>query len=224
MEVCQYEAQIETAIKEPKAETLVLTDDGMHLTAFWARLLCGCGTDGRFDPIYVMENIIPLFDSSYNFEIVDVKDWKKSEFLQAYYNPETNKIVIRSDVYERALAGIALDVIIIAHEVVHCIQSIALRLLNAMQCVEFKTALCGNDSYEMQQHELQTDKITSLVLSPDSLTEGKTDEEIMQKYLVSPLIQFVCGLIKTAGKNLIEALNDTNFFNTEIKEVERCAV
>ena len=58
MEVCQYEAQIETAIKEPVAEALVLTDDGMHLTAFWARLLCGCGTDGRFDPIFVMENII----------------------------------------------------------------------------------------------------------------------------------------------------------------------
>lgn len=221
MEVCQYEAQIETAIKEPKAEALVLTDDGMHLTAFWARLLCGCGTDGRFDPIYVMENIIPLFDSSYNFEIVDVKDWKNSEFLQAYYNPETNKIVIRSDVYERALAGIALDVIIIAHEVVHCIQSIVMRFLNAMQCVEFKTALCRNDSSEMQQHELQTDKITSLVLSPERLIEGKTDEEIMQKYLVSPLIQFVCGLIKTAGKNLLEALNDTRNFT---QEVERCAV
>lgn len=221
MEVCQYEAQIETAIKEPAAEALVLTDDGMHLTAFWARILCGCGTDGRFEPIYVMENIIPLFDSSYNFEIIDVKDWKKSEFLQAYYNPETNKIVIRSDVYERALAGIALDVVIIAHEVVHCIQSIVMRFLNAMQCVEFKTALCSTDSSEMQQHELQTDKITSLVLSPERLIEGKTDEEIMQKYLVSPLIQFVCGLIKTAGKNLLEALNDTRNFT---QEVERCAV
>jgi hypothetical protein len=224
MEVYQYEAQIETAIKKPKAEALVLTDDGMHLTAFWARLLCGCGTDGRFDPIYVMENIIPLFDKSFNYEIIDVKDWKKSEFLQAYYNPETNKIVIRSDVYERVLAGIALDVVIIAHEVVHCIQSIVMRFLNAMKCVEFKTALCSNDSYEMQQHELQTDKITSLVLSPDSLTEGKTDDEILQQYFINPLIQFLCGLIKTAGKNLIEALNDTNVFNTEIKEVERCAV
>ena len=224
MEASQYEGQIETAIKEPKAEALVLTDDGMHLTAFWTRLLCGCGTDGRFDPIFVMENIIPLFDKSFNYEIVDAGTWKKGEFLQAYYNPEENKIVIRSDVYERALAGVALDVIIIAHEVVHCIQSIALRFFNAMQCVEFKTALCGNGSSEMQQHELQTDKITSLVLRPESLIEGKTDEEIMQKYLVSPLIQFVCGLIKTAGKNLIEDLNDKSYFTQMDKEVERCAV
>ena len=95
--------------------------------------------------------------------------------------------------------------------------------MNAMQCVEFKTAICSNDSNEMQQHELQTDRITSLVLSPDSLTEGKTDNEILQQYFINPLIQFVCGLIKTAGKNLLEALNDTNCYN-EVKEVERCAV
>ena len=221
MEVCQYEAQIETAIKEPKAEAIVLTDDGMHLTAFWARLLCGCGTDGRFEPTFVMENIIPLFDSSFNYEIVEANAWNQNEFLQAYYSPEANKIVIRSDVYERALAGVALDVITIAHEVVHCIQSIVMRFLNAMQCVEFKTALCSNDSYEMQQHELQTDKITSLVLSPDRLTEGKTDDEILQQYFINPLIQFVCGLVKAAGKNLMEALNDTNYF---MQEVERCAV
>lgn len=221
MEVCQYEAQIETAIKEPKAEAIVLTDDGMHLTAFWARLLCGCGTDGRFEPIYVMENIIPLFDSSFNYEIVEANAWNRNEFLQAYYNPEENKIVIRSDVYECALAGVALDVITIAHEVVHCIQSIVMRFLNAMQCVEFKTALCSNDSYEMQQHELQTDKITSLVLSPDRLIEGKTDDEILQQYFINPLIQFVCGLVKAVGKNLMEALNDTNYF---MQEVEKCAV
>lgn len=223
MDVCHYDVQVKTAIKEQKAEAIVLTDDGMNLTAFWTRLLCGCGTDGRFEPIYVMENIIPLFDSSFNYEIVERENWFYDEYLQAFYTPEANKIVIRSDVYERALAGITLDVITIAHEVVHCIQSIVMRFLNAMQCVEFKTALCSNDSNEMQQHELQTDRITSLVLSPDSLTEGKTDNEILQQYFINPLIQFVCGLIKTAGKNLLEALNDTNCYN-EVKEVERCAV
>ena len=223
MDVCHYDVQVKTAIKEQKAEAIVLTDDGMNLTAFWTRLLCGCGTDGRFEPIYVMENIIPLFDSSFNYEIVERENWFYGEYLQAFYTPEANKIVIRDDVYERALAGVALDVITIAHEVVHCIQSIVMRFLNAMQCVEFKTAICSNDSNEMQQHELQTDRITSLVLSPDSLTEGKTDNEILQQYFINPLIQFICGLIKTAGKNLLETLNDTNCYN-EVKEVERCAV
>ena len=223
MDGCHYDVKVKTAIKEQKAEAIVLTDDGMNLTAFWTRLLCGCGTDGKFEPIYVMENIIPLFDKSFNYEILERESWFYGEYLQAFYTPEANKIVIRDDVYERALAGVALDVITIAHEVVHCIQSIVMRFLNAMQCVEFKTAICSNDSNEMQQHELQTDRITSLVLSPDSLTEGKTDNEILQQYFINPLIQFVCGLIKTAGKNLLEALNDTNCYN-EVKEVERCAV
>lgn len=221
MEVCQYEEQIETAIEEPKAEVIVLTDDRMHLAAFWTRLLCGCGTDGRFEPVFVMENIIPLFDSSFNYEIVELDEWKYSEFLQAFYSPEANKIVIRGDVYERAVAGVALDTITVAHEVTHCIQSIIMRFLNAMQCVGFKTAMCAKDSREMLQHELQTDRITSLMLSPASLTEGKTDEEIVQKYLVSPLLQFLCGIIKIAGKSLLEALNDTEHIKME---VERCAV
>lgn len=221
MEVCQYEQQIETAIEEPKAEAIVLTDDGMHLAAFWTRLLCGCGTDGRFEPVFVMENIIPLFDSSFNYEIVELDEWKYNKFLQAFYSPEANKIVIRGDVYERAVAGVALDTITVAHEVTHCIQSIIMRFLNAMQCVEFKTAMCAKDSSEMLQHEMQTDKITSLMLSPASLIEGKTDEEIVQKYLVSPLLRFLCGIIKIAGKSLLEALNDTDYIKME---VERCAV
>ena len=80
MEACQYEAQIKTAVKEQKAETIVLTDDGMNLTAFWTRLLCGCGTDGRFEPVYVMENIIPLFDKSFNYEILERESWFYGEY------------------------------------------------------------------------------------------------------------------------------------------------
>lgn len=221
MEVCQYEPKIEASIKDPKAEAIVLTDDGMHLAAFWARFLCGYGTDGKFDPIYVMENVIPLFDNSFNYRIVEEDKWLYGDYLQAYYSPEANEIVIRGDVYDRAFAGVALDVIIVTHEVVHCIQSIITRFFNAMQCVEFKTAMCANDSPEMQRHELQTDMITSLVLSPDRLVEGKTDHEIMQQYFVTPLLQFICGLVKTAGKDLLEILNETNCLK---KEVETCTV
>lgn len=217
MEVCQNEAQIKTAIKEPKAEALVLTENGIHLTAFWARLLSGCGTDEKFDPIFVMENVITRFDSSFNYEIVEKAKWLHGEFLQAYYSPEKNKIVIRGDVYERALAGEPLDVITVAHEVMHCVQSIVMRVLNAMKCIEFKTALCGDGTDEMRHHELQTDRITSLVLSPESLTEGKSDDEIIGNYLIVPMLQLTTGLIKMAGRTLIEALNDTN---QTIKEVE----
>ena len=82
------------------AEAIVLTEDGMHITAFWSRLLCGCGRNGRFEPIFVMENIIPLVDCSFNYRIIEKGEWQWSVYEKAFYNPAVNEIIIRSDVYE----------------------------------------------------------------------------------------------------------------------------
>lgn len=207
---------------EKHAETLVLTEDGINIAAFWLRLLCGCGTDGRFEPIFVMENVIPFFDNSFNYEIAEKSLWKYGEYMPAYYNPLANKIVIRSDVYDGALEGNAMDTITIAHEVVHCIQSIIMRFLDAIKCVDFKTELCKANSSEMKKHEIQTDRITSLVMCPERLVQGKTEDEVVQQYFVRPLVQFMCGLVKTAGKSLLEVLDGANC--DVKKEVEACAI
>lgn len=206
MEERHYE-NIELKANGNGAQAIVLSEDGMCLAAFWSRLLCGCGTEGTFEPVFVMENIIPLFDTSFNYEIVEKSSWNYSEFLQAYYSPEQNKIVIRSDVYEGALSGNAMDIITVAHEVVHCIESIIMRFLNALKCVDFKTEFCKENSKEMLHHEFQTDRITNLVLRPEILTIGKSDEEIIQKYFVAPLVQFTLGVVKMAGEALKESLN-----------------
>ena len=203
MEVCQCDGQ-------QNAEAIVLTEDGMHITAFWSRLLCGCGRNGRFEPIFVMENIIPLVDCSFNYRIIEKGEWQWSVYEKAFYNPAVNEIIIRSDVYEGALNGVVIDVITLAHEVVHCIQSIIMRFLNAINCVDFKTELCKANSDEMAHHELQTDKITSLVLCPEKLLQGKSDDEIVQMYFINPLVQFICGLIKMSCKELLDALDDMN--------------
>lgn len=203
MEVCQCDGQ-------QNAEAIVLAEDGMHITAFWSRLLCGCGRNGRFEPIFVMENLIPLFDSTFNYRIIDEAEWRWSVYEKAFYNPTANEIIIRSDVYEGALNGKVIDVITLAHEVVHCIQSIIMRFLNAFNCVEFKTELCKANSDEMAHHELQTDRITALVLFPEKFLQGKSEDEIVQKYFINPLIQFMCGLIKVSCKGLLEALDDMN--------------
>ena len=203
MDVCQCDGQ-------QNAEAIVLTEDGMHITAFWSRLLCGCGRNGRFEPIFVMENIIPLVDNTFNYRIIEKGEWQWSIFEKAFYNPAVNEIIIRSDVYEGALNGVVIDVITLAHEVVHCIQSIIMRFLNAINCVDFKTELCKANSDEMAHHELQTDKITSLVLCPEKLLQGKSDDEIVQMYFINPLVQFICGLIKMSCKELLDALDDMN--------------
>ena len=62
----------------------------------------------------------------------------------------------------------------------------------------------------MAHHELQTDRITALVLFPEKFLQGKSEDEIVQKYFINPLIQFMCGLIKVSCKGLLEALDDMN--------------
>lgn len=109
---------------EQMEKTIVLTEKGMHLAAFWSRLLCGCGTSGRFEPIFAMENILPVFDRTFNYRIVEKTEWKRPQCEAAFYIPAENEIVIRSDVYEGAMNGVAMDVITVAHEVVHYLQAI----------------------------------------------------------------------------------------------------
>ena len=58
MEVNQYDVE-----ENQTLTTLVLSKDGVNLAAFWARMLTGFGFNKRFNPLYVMENIVPNFDS-----------------------------------------------------------------------------------------------------------------------------------------------------------------
>lgn len=213
MEVTLYDGQA--------TETIVLSEEGRNRTAFWLRLLCDCLSRKRdFDPIEVMENVIPIFDKSFNYHVAEKKEWRWGKSIAAFYNPVSNEIYIRQDVYDGAIQGDPMDIITVAHEVVHCIQSIMLRFLRAIECVDFKTELCRADSKEMEHHEIQTDVITALVLSPARLVEGLSEEEIYQRYFIPPLMQFLCGIIKMAGSKLLGFLDDLQI----MKEVERCAV
>ncbi len=210
-----------TVYDEQLAETIVLSDEGRNKTAFWIRLLCDCLSGKRsFDPIDVMENVIPLFDPSFNYRVLETGEWRWGELLPAFYNAESNEIVIRQDVYDGAIWMNPLDVITVAHEVVHCIQSIMLRFLRAIDCVDFKTELCRADSKELEHHEIQTDVITALVLFPDQLVKGLSEEEIERKYFIGPLMQLLCGIIRMASSKLLEFLDNMQ----TMKEVERCAV
>ena len=157
-----------------------LTQDGMYLTAFWSRCICGFGIENRFDPIYVMENIIPQFDPDYNYKIVDIVEWTFGSSVHACYIPECNLIFVRSDVYNRATAGNLIDVITITHEVVHVMQILIMRFLSCFS-IQYNTVLCKNNSIQMQINENQTDEITSLILEPEKLFSGMNAEEIFDK-------------------------------------------
>ena len=200
-EINYYETENNQSI-----HTLVLSDEGKSLTAFWVRHLCGYGLDTSFDPIYVLENVIPQFDSSFNYVIIEENEWDYGDSVHAFYTPTENTITVRCDIYDQALDGFNMAQITITHEIVHYFQSAIVTFLQAFQCTNFKTELCEVNSDQMIRHEEQTDSITSLVLIPKQFTEGKTDDEIFDDFIAKPVSLFLTGLMRNIFKELLDVI------------------
>lgn len=219
MEVNQYDG-----IEENKTLTaLVLSEDGVNLAAFWARMLTGFGFDKKFNAIYVMENIIPNFDSSFNYIIMEENQWEYGFSIHAFYDPMLNLIVIRSDVYTKALEGDIIAQSTITHELCHYFQNLLLDFLNTIQCLEYKTENCKINSVQMQTQENQTDSITFLILKPEELFDGMTDDEIFDFYIAKPLIKALDGLFKAVGKKFLSEIKTLPFYQ-KTKTEELCAI
>jgi hypothetical protein len=198
-EINYYETENNQSI-----HTLVLSDEGKSLTAFWVRHLCGYGLDTSFDPIYVLENVIPQFDSSFNYVIIEENEWDYGDSVHAFYTPVENTITVRCDIYDQALDGFNMAQITITHEIVHYFQSAIVTFLQAFHCTNFKTELCEVNSDQMIRHEEQTDSITSLVLIPQQITAGKTEDEIFYNFIEKPIKLFVLELAKTLFKDFLD--------------------
>lgn len=205
MEVVQYETQLKDV---EYSETLVLSENEIKITSFWSHLLCTATTNKKFDPLFVMENIIPSFDRTFNYLIEPQDLWKHGKDVAAFYNTVQNMIVIRSDVYEGAQNGKFIDVITIAHEVVHCIQSVILRFIRIFECAEFKKELSKIKAEQIQEHEFQTDSIMRLLFSPEEITKGRTQEEVLDEYVLKPVLSLICILIKNVGKQFLDLLKE----------------
>lgn len=200
-EISCYETENNQSI-----HTLVLSDEGKNLTAFWVRYICGYGLDTSFNPIYVLENVIPQFDSSFNYIIIEEDEWDYGDSVHAFYTPIENTITVRCDIYDQAMDGFNMAQITITHEIVHYFQSAIVAFLQTFQCINFKTELCKVNSEQMIRHEEQTDSITSLVLAPQQITEGKTDDEIFDNFIAKPVSLFLTGLTKNFFKELSDVI------------------
>lgn len=215
MEVVRYETQL----KDVKySETLVLSENEIKITSFWSHLLCTAATNQKFEPLFVMENIIPRFDRTFNYLIEPEDSWKHGKDVAAFYNAAQNVIVIRSDVYEGAQNGNCIDLITIAHEVVHCIQSIILRFIRIFECAEFKKELSKIKAEQIQEHEFQTDSIMRLLFSPEEITKGRTQEEVLDEYVLKPVISLLCILIKSVGKQFLDLIKEENVKNSAVSQ------
>ena len=205
MEVVQYETQLNDA---KFAETLVLSEKEIKITSFWSHIFFTASTNRKFDPLFVMENIIPLFDKSFNYIIEKKETWTHGESVASLYDSVKNLIIIRSDVYDGAQNGIFIDVITVAHEVVHCIQSIMLKVIRTFDCVEFRKEFSKIEKEQLEKHEFQTDSIMRLLFLPEEITKGRTEEEIISDYILKPLLSLMFILIRNVGKQLLEVVKE----------------
>lgn len=195
------EAQQNDVVENQTVPVLVLTDTGIQRVAFWLRILGGGNRHSQFDPIHVMERVIAPQDDTFNYYVIEKKDWIYGSSCEARYYPVENTIYIRGDVYEAAQLGNFPALVTIAHEVSHYIQNLLLRLFSCIPGLTYKIEECAQDSIQMLAHENQTDSITVLLFTED-LFLGKTDEEIVTAYIIAPITEYVCVLIEKLGEKI----------------------
>lgn len=195
------EAQQNDVVENQTVPVLVLTDTGIQRVAFWLRVLGGGNRHSQFDPIHVMERVIAPQDDTFNYYVIEKKDWIYGSSCEARYYPVENTIYIRGDVYEAAQLGNFPALVTIAHEVSHYIQNLLLRLFSCIPGLTYKIEECAQDSIQMLAHENQTDSITVLLFTED-LFLGKTDEEIVTAYIIAPITEYVCVLIEKLGEKI----------------------
>ena len=77
----------------------------------------------------------------------------------------------------------------------------------------------------MQNQENQTDSITFLILQPNSLFTGKTDEEIIDFYIIKPLVKTIEALLRLVGKEILSDIKSLPLLqNLKNIQEELCAV
>lgn len=97
-----------------------LNKQQLQRLALFVRALCKLGRAEKFEPIWFIEYFIPtVLDSAFDYEVIDLKDWKYGRNRHALYDPAHKRMMIRSDVYAGAIAGNGRDIFTLCHEIMH---------------------------------------------------------------------------------------------------------
>lgn len=139
-----------------------------------------------FPVIPIIELILPKVLEGFTFEIVDM-DELPNEYAVTY--PEENKILIREDVYERAIEGIPRDRFTIAHEIGHLILHTDNRIALAREDAEVKIPPYKNP-------EWQANTFAAELLAPPHIIKDWDAQTIAIE----------CGVSEIVGKIQLEHL------------------
>ncbi len=138
------------------------------------KAIIGADEDLFFPVTHFLENLLPLIDDKFQYEYVDKKEMPNGTY--AFYNPITNKMTIREDVYDRACKGVGRDRFTIAHEIGHY-------FLHADEVV---VARNENSIYKAYTDpEWQANKFAAELLIPSDLTRHMMIHDIVERCGVS---------------------------------------
>lgn len=138
------------------------------------KAIIGANGDLFFPVTHFLENVLPLIDDEFQYEYVDKKEMPDGTY--AFYNPKTNKMTIREDVYEGACNGVGRDRFTIAHEIGHYF----------LHADELVVARNKNSIYKAYTDpEWQANKFAAELLIPSDLTRHMSVQDIAERCGVS---------------------------------------
>ena len=132
------------------------------------RLLCDIKDNQEFPVIKFMEFLLSKFDYTYH---ICQKEELQSEYAKTI--PAKKIMMIREDVYERAVSGVPRDIFTIAHEIGHAV-------LHDIDTI----ALARNDekikAYE--NPEWQANTFAAELIAPSDIVKNLSIDEIVNIY------------------------------------------
>lgn len=121
-----------------------------------------------FPVVYFLEFGLRQFDDDYNYEIAPISEMPNDYGLTF---PEENKIIIREDVYDRAIDGVGRDRFTIAHEIGHYILHRPSLIALARNHRKVKVPAYKNP-------EWQANTFAGELLAPPNIIRGLSEREI----------------------------------------------
>ncbi len=139
------------------------------------RRLTGLYDEPYFPIVEFLELAMPKIFTAFEYEIVSTSEMP-NEYGVTY--PEKNKICIREDVYDRAIAGVERDRFTIAHEIGHFI-------LHKPGNIALARSDLHQEIPAYRQPEWQANTFAGELLAPPQIISGLNKNEISSKCGVS---------------------------------------
>ena len=57
-----------------------------------------------------------------------------------------------------------------------------------------------------------------LLFSPEEITKGRTQEEVLDEYVLKPVLSLICNLIKNVGKQFLDLIKEENVKNSAVSQ------